>query len=348
LRLTSQMRKEILEQPQALAETYQNVINSAKQIQELWTSNNCKRIITLARGSSANAANFAQFIFADLAQIQAQPQSVEIAIDFESKLDLTGVLAIAISQSGETKETISALQWAKANGATTLAISNNAGSTLETISDLAISTIAGKEIAVPATKSYTTALMTISTIAAILGNNKTALAELAGVSQAVNEALDKCEFESILNELKNSKTMISCGSGFTENTAIEAALKFRETCYIDAIGISAAELQHGTKALFDEEETLLIFTSGLSQRANAELLVVAQKAVQNSMKPIIFGNMATSNNFHYIYSDETWPALVSVFTLISQAQALVEALAVARGLDPDSPRNLSKVTQLEA
>lgn len=342
------MRKEILEQPKALAETYQNVLNSATQIQELWAKNNCKRIITLARGSSANAANFAQFIFADLAQIQAQPQSVELAIDFDSKLDLTGVLAIAVSQSGETKETIAALTWAKANGATTLAISNNPGSTLETIADLAISTIAGKEIAVPATKSYTTALMVISTIAAILGDSKTALAELAGVPQAVSVALEKCEFDSILKKLKNSKTMISCGSGFTENTAIEAALKFRETCYIDAIGISAAELQHGTKALFEADETLLIFTSGHSHRANSELAVVAQRATQNSMTPIIFGILPTSENFHHIYSDESWPALVSVFTLITQAQALVEALAVARGLDPDSPRNLSKVTQLES
>jgi glucosamine--fructose-6-phosphate aminotransferase (isomerizing) len=342
------MKKEILEQPKALAETYQNVLNSTEKIKELWSKNNCKRIITLARGSSANAANFAQFIFADLAQIQAQPQSVEVAIDFESKLDLTGVLAIAVSQSGETKETISALTWAKANGATTIAISNNAGSTLEKIADLAISTIAGKEVAVPATKSYTTALMVISTLAAILGNNKTALAELAAAPQAVSEALAKCEFDSILNKLKNSKTMISCGSGYSENTAIEAALKFRETCYIDAIGISAAELQHGTKALFDENETLLIFTSGLSHPANAELAVLAQKAAQNSMTPIVFGNLANSDDFHYIYSDETWSALISVFTLITQAQALVEALAVARGLDPDSPRNLSKVTQLEA
>jgi glucosamine--fructose-6-phosphate aminotransferase (isomerizing) len=342
------MKKEILEQPQVLAETYQYVLNSARKIQELWSKNKCKRIITLARGSSANAANFAQFVFADLAQIQAQPQSVEVAIDFKAKLDLTGVLAIAVSQSGETKETISALTWAKENGATTLAISNNPGSTLEKFADLAISTMAGRENAIPATKSYSTALMVISTIAAILGDNKTALAELAGVPQAVSVALEKCEFKSILDELKNSKTMISCGSGFTENTAIEAALKFRETCYLDAIGISAAELQHGTKALFCEDETLLIFTSGHSHRANAELVAVAQKALQNSMKPIIFGNLPNSENFYHIYSDETWPALVSVFTLIAQGQALVEALAVARGLDPDSPRNLSKVTQLES
>ena len=341
------MKKEILEQPTALAETYQNVINQSSALKDLWVKNQCTRVITLARGSSANASNFAQFIFADLAAIQAQPQSVEVAIDFKSKLDLTGVLAIAVSQSGETKEIITALEWAKSNGATTLAISNNPSSTLETISDLAISTIAGKEIAVPATKSYSTAVMALSTIAAILGNNQKALAELAKVALVVANALSKTNFDDFIKTLIKSKTMISCGSGYTENTAIEAALKFRETCYVDAIGISAAELQHGTKALFCKDETLLIFTSGQSQPANSELLALANRALQNGMKPIVFGNLNKSDNFHYIYSDESWSALDCVFTLVAQAQLLVEAVAVSQGLNPDSPRNLSKVTQLD-
>lgn len=342
------MRKEILEQPQALAATYENVISNASKIKELWAQNKCTRIITLARGSSANAANFAQFVFADLANIQVQPQSVEIAIDFKAKIDLSGVLAIAVSQSGETKEIISALEWAKANGAITLAITNNPASTLEKISDLPISTIAGKEIAVPATKSFSTALMALATIAAVLGDDQKAIGELAKIDQAVSDSLTNTNFDQVLDILSGSKTMISCGNGYTENTAIEAALKFRETCYVDAIGISAAELQHGTKALFDSDETLLIFTSGQSQPANSELLALANRALQNGMKPVVFGNLNKSDNFHYIYSDEDWSALVSTFTLISQAQLLVEALAVKKGLDPDSPRNLSKVTQLES
>lgn len=342
------MRKEILEQPQALAATLENALNHKTEIRDLWKKNDCKRVITLARGSSANAANFAQFIFAEVAQIQAQPQSVEVAIDFKTKLNLSNVLAIAISQSGETKETISALNWAKANGATTLAISNNPNSSLEKISDLAISTFAGKEVAIPATKSFSTALLVLTVVAASVGNHESVIGELKTLPKAVAEALNKTDFDQALKALISATTMISCGSGFTEHTAIEAALKFRETCYLDSIGISAAELQHGTKALFDQDESILIFTSGQSQKANAELEVLAKRALAAGMKPIVFGNFPAGHPYTYIYSEENWSELTSVFTTIAQAQLLVEALAQSRGLNPDTPRNLSKVTQLES
>lgn len=342
------MKKEILEQPQALAATFENVVQKAELIKELWRANNCRRIITLARGSSANAANFAQYMFADLANIQAQPQSVEIAIDFASKLDLNNTLAIAVSQSGETKETIAALKWAKKNGATTLAISNNPGSTLEKIADLAISTLAGKEIAVPATKSYSTALLSITTIAAILGNQESVLDELKGIHKVVAEAIEKTDIKEAIKKLLNAKTMICCGNGYTENVALEVALKFRETCYIDAIGITVAELQHGTKALFDEEANLLIFTNGQGHRANRELEAIARRATDSRVQPIIFGDFPKNDSYFHIYSHKNWTQISSVFSTLVQAQLIVEALAVEQGLNPDAPRNLSKVTQLES
>lgn len=341
------MRKEIFEQPTALRLTFENTLKNADKVKTLWREKDCKRIITLARGSSANAASFAQFIFADLANIQAQPQSVEVAIDFQSKLDLSNVLAIAISQSGETKETIAALKWAKTNGATTLAISNNPDSTLERIADLAISTLAGKEVAVPATKSYTTTLMALAIIAATLGEKPEILKELEQVPNKVENAITKINLIESLEVLATAKTMICCGTGYTENTAFEVALKFRETCYLEAIGISAAELQHGTKALFDEKENLLIFTSGQTQIANTELAALANRAFENGVKPIIFGNFPKNDRYAHIYSEDDWPLLTSAFVLVSQAQVLAEELAIKRGLNPDAPRNLSKITQLE-
>lgn len=342
------MKKEILEQPQALAATFENVVQKAELINDLWRVNNCQRVITLARGSSANAANFAQYMFADLANIQAQPQSVEIAIDFDSKLDLKNTLVIAVSQSGETKETIAALKWAKQNGATTLAISNNPNSTLEKIADLAISTIAGKELAVPATKSYSSALLVITAIAAILGDKQSVLNELQNIHEVVGDAIKKTDVKVATEKLLNARTMICCGNGFTENIAFEVALKFRETCYIDAIGISVAELQHGTKALFDTEENLLIFTNGQSHRANQELEVIASRAFNSGVEPIIFGDFPKNEAYSYIYSHENWTPISSVFVILSQAQLVVEALAGRRGVNPDAPRNLSKVTQLES
>ena len=342
------MKKEILEQPKALTETFESIIQKSSAIKELWIENNCRRVITLARGSSANAANFAQYMFAELLEIQAQPQSIEIAIDFDSRLDLSNTLAIAVSQSGETKETIAALKWAKKNGATTIAISNNPNSTLEQIADLAISTLAGKEIAVPATKSYSTALLTITAIAAILGDNQKILTELKNIHKEVEKAIEKTDISEAVEKLVDAQTMICCGNGYTENIAFEIALKFRETCYVDAIGITVAELQHGTKALFDENENLLIFTNGQSHRANRELEVIAQKALASDLQPLIFGDFPKTEPYSYIYSEETWSNLTPVFVTLVQAQLIVEALAVKRGLNPDSPRNLSKVTQLES
>lgn len=342
------MRKEIFEQPEALRLTFENVSKNTDKIKTLWKEKQCKRIITLARGSSANAASFAQFIFADLANIQAQPQSVEVAIDFQAELDLSNVLAIAVSQSGETKETIAALEWAKSNGAITLAISNNPDSRLEQIADLAISTLAGNEIAIPATKSYSTALMVLATIAAALGEKPAALKELAQVPAIVENAITKINLVESLKVLATAKTMICCGSGYSENTANEAALKFRETCYINAIGISAAELQHGTKALFDEEESFLIFTSGQTHPANTELEVLANRAFENGVRPIVFGNFPKDERYTHIYSEDNWSLLTSTFVLVAQAQVLVEELAVKRGLSPDTPRSLSKITQLES
>ena len=341
------MKKEILEQPMALLATFENIIQKSSQIEKLWKENNCERVITLARGSSANAASFAQYMFPELLEIEAHQQSVEIAIDFDSKINLKNTLAIAVSQSGETKETIAALKWAKKNGATTLAISNNPKSTLEQIADLAISTIAGKEVAVPATKSYSTALLAITTICAILSKNQSVLHELKNINQVVDAAIKKTEISKVVDKLLNAKTMICCGNGYTENIAFEAALKFRETCYIDAIGITVAELQHGTKALFDNEENLLIFTNGQSHRSNKELEAIAKRALDAGVEPIIFGDFPKSEPYVYIYSDENWSKLASIFVILVQAQLAVEALAIRRGLNPDQPRNLSKVTQLE-
>jgi len=342
------MKKEILEQPNALEETFNSILEKSIPISELWKLTDCERVITLARGSSANAANFSQYIFAELANIQAQPQSIEIAIDFESKLDLRNTLAIAVSQSGETRETIAALRWAKQNGAATLAISNNPNSTLEQIADLAISTLAGKEIAVPATKSYSTALLAITLIAAILGENNKALEELKTLPKLAQKVIEKTELTAAVEKLKNAKTMISCGNGFTENIALEVALKFRETCYVDAIGITVAELQHGTKALFEEDENLLIFTNGQSHRSNRELEVIAKRAFGAGVVPIIFGDFPQTDPYTYISSESTWSELSHVFITLIQAQLLVEALATQSGLNPDAPRHLSKITQLES
>lgn len=342
------MKKEILEQPKALEETLKSILEKSTSIRELWKSTDCKRVITLARGSSANAANFAQYMFAELANIQAQPQSVEIAIDFDSNLDLRNTLAIAVSQSGETKETIASLRWAKQNGAITIAISNNPNSTLEQVANLAISTLAGKEIAVPATKSYSTTLLAITAIAAIVGGKNQVLEELKTLPRLTQEVIEKTELTGALEKLRNAKTMISCGNGYTENIALEAALKFRETCYVDAIGITVAELQHGTKALFDDDENLLIFTNGQSHRSNRELEVIAKRAFEAGTVPIIFGDFPKNNPYHYIYSESSWSQLSHVFVTLIQAQLVVEALATERGLNPDAPRHLSKVTQLES
>ena len=161
--MPSRMRVEIAEQPEALATTFDALLAQAGELEAL--GRDTTQVLFIARGSSDNAAVYGQYLCSARAGRLASLASPSLATAYRAVLDLRGVLAVAVSQSGATEEIVTTLEWARRCGARTVAVTNAAGSPLTEVADLALITQAGEELAVPATKTYTTQLAAMAVLA---------------------------------------------------------------------------------------------------------------------------------------------------------------------------------------
>jgi glucosamine 6-phosphate synthetase-like amidotransferase/phosphosugar isomerase protein len=348
----SRMRAEIAEQPQALRRTLDALLPQAGALEAL--GRETRQVLFIARGSSDNAAVYGQYLCSVRAGRLASLASPSLATVYRADLDLDGVLAVALSQSGATGEIVTTLEWARRCGARTVAVTNAAGSPLTEAADVALVTQAGSELAVPATKTYTTQLAALAVLALSMGRGPgpappgAGLEALWGVPDAMEAMLEVAPAaEALAGRLTDADTLVVSGRGFAYSTALELSLKLKETCYVTAVGLSYADLVHGPIAILD---------------AGTPALLVA--AADGPMLPEMTGLArriaATGADVYGIGGDHDFaaacrstlpgPALpehLAPLALVVPGQLLAEALARARGLDPDVPRGLDKVTQTD-
>ena len=288
-------------------------------------------IVFLARGSSDNAAVFGRYLAELRAGRPAGLAAPSLYTRNHATVDWHGYLVVALSQSGATPEIISTCQAVRAGGAVVLGITNEPRSPLADAVDLVLSTDAGPERAVPATKTVTAQLAVLATVTSALRAGPVPDGTLDGLPGAVAAVLDDPgPVRQLAGRWQDLDRLVVAGRGLAYGAALETALKVKETTGILAEGISTADLLHGPiAAVYAGAPVLLVDGSGPADTDLAELrALLDERQAQSASLPVPPG----------------LPEAVHVIAAITRGQQLAYELARARGVNPDAPAHLSKVT----
>jgi glucosamine--fructose-6-phosphate aminotransferase (isomerizing) len=358
------MLKEIYEQPRSVQDSLRGRLRLSQGLvhlggmadyeQAMLTAN---RIIIVACGTSWHAGLVGEYLIEDLARI---PVEVEYASEFRYRNPIITErdVVIAISQSGETADTLAALKLAKTKGATILGICNVVGSTISRLTDGGSYTHAGPEIGVASTKAFTSQVTVLSLLALMLGQKKGSIERskfnrllygLNDIPAKIEKALKTNDLVEIISEkFKDSRNFLYLGRGYCFPVALEGALKLKEISYIHAEGYPAAEMKHGPIALIDEEmPVVVIATKGPSYEKVVSNIqeVKARKGVLIAI--VTEGDTQVKEMADYTIeipeTDEIFSPLVASIPL----QLLSYHIAVMRNCNVDQPRNLAKSVTVE-
>jgi len=342
---TTHMRAEIGEQPEVVRATIDALLPRAAEAGRL--AKGCRHVLFVGRGTSDNAAVYGSYLLQAFGGRLATLGSPSIATTYRSRVDLDGVLVVGLSQSGRTAEIVETMAWARDCGARTLAITNGAGSPLAEVADLAFVTLAGPERAVPATKTFTCQLAALAVLAIGLGADLDA-GELRSVPGEVSDLLSRTDdLAPVVTELSGVTGVVVSGRGLAYSPALELALKIKEACYLHAMGLSWADLLHGPIAVVDAQTPaiLLAAETGPTLEGTADL---ARRVTGAGARAYgIGGGPRLAAACTRAIPGPRLPEWLAPIGLIVPGQLLTEELSRRLGLNPDSPRGLSKVTQTD-
>ncbi|MEO3786581.1 SIS domain-containing protein [Actinocorallia sp. B10E7] len=347
--MPTRMRHEIGEQPEALRRTIGSLVPRIGELERL--AARTRQVLFIARGSSDNAAVYGRYLVEARAGRLATLAAPSIATTYRGRIDLDGVLAVAISQSGRTEEIVQTLAWAKDCGARTVAVTNGRGSPLAEAADAALITEAGEELAVPATKTYTTQLAALSVLGAALGADVD-LADLVRVPDEVERLIEATEaaeaLPRIVEELSGVRGVVVSARGLAFGTALELALKLKEACYLHAMGLSYADLLHGPMAVVDETTPALVLGVEGSPVLEGTAALAARVTRAGARAYGIGGGPVLAGACSLALPGPELPEWTAPLALVVPGQVMVERLAGRLGINPDVPRGLNKVTQTGA
>ena len=360
------MAKEIADQPQAVADTLMGRINSeglvtlpeidgldAKELMAI------DRIIVVACGTASYAGEIAKYAIEKWAKI---PVSVELAHEFRYRDPILtpNTLIVAISQSGETMDTLMATRYAKEQGAKVMAICNTQGATLARESDAVVYTHAGPEVAVASTKALTAQMTAVYLLALFLATGRKSMPtsdlselgkELLKLPAKVTEVLASLEqVTAMAKKMSNAKTVLFLGRNVGFPVAMEGALKLKELAYIHAEGFAAGELKHGPIALIEQDQPVIVILPSPNDPLHPKVISNIQEIKARGAAVIAIAEVGDKEASKY--AENVWfvPAtnwlMAPVLTVIP-LQAFAMELANAKGLDVDQPRNLAKSVTVE-
>jgi glucosamine--fructose-6-phosphate aminotransferase (isomerizing) len=358
------MLKEIHEQSNAILDAYRGRLLVSKGLIKMGSVDdniarflNANRIVIVACGTSWHAGLVAEYLFEDLARI---PVEVEYASEFRYRNPIINKndIVIAISQSGETADTLAAIKLAKSKGAFVFGVCNVVGSSIARETDTGAYTHAGPEIGVASTKAFTTQITVLALIALKLGNLKGELSnsmfhhyiqEMSLIPGKVEEVLkmDK-EIKKIAAIYKDAPNCLYLGRGYNFPVALEGALKLKEISYIHAEGYPAAEMKHGPIALIDEHMPVVVIATKRGHYDKVVSNIQEIKARNGKIIAIVTkgDTIVTEMADHVIEIPETEEAFVPLLSTIP-LQLLSYYIAVMRGCNVDQPRNLAKSVTVE-
>jgi len=341
----SHMLAEIMEQPDALRATIDALLPRTAEIAAL--ARQTRQVLFFARGTSDNAAVYGSYLIQTRAERLASLGAPSVATAYHSRIDLTGVLAVGLSQSGQTQEIIQTLEWARDCGAAILAITNGPASPIAELADVTLVTVAGTERAVPATKTFTCQLAALAVLAIGLGAevDPGPLRELPRVIAELLGGPAETGLEAVVDELAAVDGLVVSARGLAYAAALELALKIKEACYLHAMGISYADLQHGPIAVVDATTPAIIMAAGTGPTKDAAVGLARRVTGAGARAFAIGGGTALAAACDLALPGPDLPEWLAPIGLIVPGQLLTEALSRRLGIDPDAPRGLSKVTQ---
>ncbi len=358
------MLKEIFEQPRSIKDTFrgrlqpdQNQIKLGGLHEVTDKLLEAKRIIIVACGTSWHAGLVGEYLFEDLARVQVE---VDYASEFRYRNPVINPddIVIAISQSGETADTLAAIHLAKEAGATVLGICNVVGSSISRETHAGVYTHAGPEIGVASTKAFTAQVTVLSMMALMIGRKKelisrerfaTLLNELEEIPSKIETILEQNDhFHKIADIYKSVSNALYLGRGVSYPVALEGALKLKEISYIHAEGYPAAEMKHGPIALIDENMPVVF----IATKDNSYEKIVSNIQEVKARNGIVIAIVTEGDDAiermadHVIEIPPTDPTLISLLSVIP-LQLIAYHIAVMRGCNVDQPRNLAKSVTVE-
>ena len=298
-----------------------------------------RAVVTCARGSSDHAATFARYLIETRLGLLTSSAAPSVTSVYEAQPDLAGTMMLAISQSGASPDLLAAVGSARAAGARIVAMVNAAASPLAQLADDLVPLHAGEERSVAATKSYIASLAAIVQLVTAWAGDDELAAALAQAPQLLERAW-QLDWRRGISHLQHVKNLYVVARGPGLAIAQEAALKFKETCGLHAEAISAAELRHGPMALVGGGFPLLVFTQNDESRTGVAQL--AGELAARGADVLLAG--ATAAGATSLPTLAAHPVLEPLL-LVQSFYRLANALALARGHDPDRPPHLHKVTE---
>jgi glucosamine--fructose-6-phosphate aminotransferase (isomerizing) len=358
------MLKEIYEQPRSIYDSFRGRFDAetgeihmrsmedyAERLKEI------KRLILIGCGTSWHAGLVAEYLFEDLARV---PVEVEYASEFRYRNPVLYAddLIVAISQSGETADSLAAMELAKRKGASVFGVCNVVGSSIPRMSDAGAYTHAGPEIGVASTKAFTAQVTVLALMAVGMAKlrgtmNPMAITAFYQEMESIPEKIEKAlllndEIVKLAAEYKDAKNFLYLGRGYNFPVALEGALKLKEISYIHAEGYPAAEMKHGPIALIDEEMPVVVIATNSEHYEKVVSNIQEVKARKGKVIAIVSeGNNGLDDMVdHVIQVPETIEALSPLINTVP-LQLLSYHIAVMRGCNVDQPRNLAKSVTVE-
>jgi len=357
------MLKEIFEQPNSLRDVMRGRLLEEEGDARLgglalhqFALGQVRRMVVTACGTSWHAGLVGEYMIEDFARI---PVTVEYASEFRYRNPVLeeGTLALAISQSGETADTLAALKEAEQRGITTMGIVNAVGSTIARETDFGIYLHAGPEIGVASTKAFTSQIVALALFTLYMGRRRHlsvlqgremvhALKELPGQVEEVLKLND--EIRALAEAYQESRNFLYLGRGYQFPVALEGALKLKEVSYIHAEGYPAAEMKHGPIALIDDDMPVVVLAPRDPVYSKVVSNIEEVKARQGRIIAVVSDDAPELKGKvdHMIRVPQTIPSLLPVLTTVP-LQLLAYHMAVLKGCDVDQPRNLAKSVTVE-
>lgn len=338
--MNSKMRNEALESSQVVTN---QIINNKKLIEDLSQEIlrlNPYSVVSIARGSSDHAAQYLNYL--SMAKLGLLPTSLSMSILtlYKTKLKVSNSLGIAISQSGQSPDVVNPLSYFTENSLGSIALVNDTHSPLAKASRWTVPLLAGAEKSVAATKSFIASLSASAHLVATWSKDKKLLDALEYLGEDLQKA-QECDWSLAVDKLADARRIMVVGRGYGLPLALEVALKFKETCSIQAEAFSAAEIKHGPQALIEEGYPLIIFaTQGPTLTSMLELAEDMKTRGANVILAAPAFVKEKSLTIQSTHAEE--------LDIISAAQSfylMIEKLSLSRGLNPDEPKHLSKVTK---
>lgn len=338
--MTSRMLDEARQAPDAVARLLAADAHAYHSLGANLREQPPQAMLTVARGSSDHAAHYmAYLVMARLGRLVTSLPMSLITL-YQSRLICDGLVSLAFSQSGQSPDLVAPTRFFREGGARTVAFVNDATSPLAMASEWTFPLHAGAETSVAATKSYITQLVAGARVAAAWQGDDALLAALQQLPSVLERAAQQ-DWRVAVEALVDADRLFVIGRGTGLPIALEAALKFKETCGIQAEAFSGAEVKHGPMALIDEGYPLLVFAP--RGPAQAGLLALADEMRKRGARVLLAAPVGTPDSELPLVA--TGAEDLDPIAAVQSFYPMVEALARARGLDPDSPRHLAKVTR---